>query len=114
MIVIIWTMDCAESYIGAVEVKAIGRKFHGQEICNLTRCAEQNVEWVADCLRYMRDNNYARIGATQEAEEAWTEHVNELPLVPSCPRSTPGSWTRIFRARNGELPYRGKVEIPVL
>ena len=46
--------------------------------CNVPRCIEQNVEWVTDCIRHMRDNNYTRIAATQEAEETWTDHVNEL------------------------------------
>ena len=46
--------------------------------CNVPRCIEQNVEWVTDCIRHMRENNYTRITATPEAEETWTDHVNEL------------------------------------
>ena len=45
--------------------------------CNIPRCIEQNVEWVTDLLRHMKDNGLERVAATKEAEEAWTEHVFE-------------------------------------
>ena len=51
---------------------------NGATFCNLPRCIEQNVEWVTDCVRYMRTHEYARIAATPEAEDEWTAHVNEL------------------------------------
>lgn len=51
---------------------------NGATFCNLPRCIEQNVEWVTDCVRYMRTHEYARIAATPEAEDEWTDHVNEL------------------------------------
>jgi len=51
---------------------------NGATFCNLPRCIEQNVEWVSDCIGYMRDKNIERIAATPEAENAWTAHVNEL------------------------------------
>ncbi len=45
--------------------------------CNIPRCIEQNVEWVADLMQYMRDNNHKTIMPTVAAEDAWTEHVYE-------------------------------------
>jgi cation diffusion facilitator CzcD-associated flavoprotein CzcO len=50
---------------------------NGATFCNIPRCAEQNVEWVSDCLKYLRDHGHQRIEATREAELAWTEHVYE-------------------------------------
>ena len=44
--------------------------------CNIPRCSEQNVEWVADCLRHMRERGASRIEATEAAEAEWTEHVH--------------------------------------
>ncbi len=58
---------------------------NGGTFCNIPRCIEQNVEWVADLLRYMRDHDYHRISATPEAEDAWTEHVYDAvseTLIP--------------------------------
>ena len=51
---------------------------NGATFCNIPRCIEQNVEWVTDCLRHMGENNDTRIVATTEAEDDWTDHVNEV------------------------------------
>jgi len=44
---------------------------------NFTRGAEPLVEWVSECIGYMRAQGLTRIEATPEAEEAWREHVAE-------------------------------------
>ncbi len=41
--------------------------------CNITRCVESNVEWIMNCIAYMRENGYETIVTTKEAEDAWTE-----------------------------------------
>jgi cation diffusion facilitator CzcD-associated flavoprotein CzcO len=46
--------------------------------CNYTVCAEMIVEWITDCISYMRKNGFNRIAATSRAEEAWVEHAHEL------------------------------------
>ena len=63
---------------------------NGATFCNMPRCIEQNVEWVTDCLKYMREKGYERIAADAEAEEAWTNHTNEL-AVGTLMSETP-SW----------------------
>ena len=35
------------------------------------------VEWVSDCISYLREHRLSRISATPEAEEAWTRYVKE-------------------------------------
>ncbi len=44
---------------------------------NFVRGAESIVEWVTDCIAYLRENEYTRISPTLQAEEAWTKHVAE-------------------------------------
>ncbi|MCH7714476.1 MAG: NAD(P)/FAD-dependent oxidoreductase [Chloroflexi bacterium] len=44
---------------------------------NFVRAAEPLVEWVSECIRYVRENEFTRISATPEAEDAWVKHVNE-------------------------------------
>ena len=44
---------------------------------NFVRAAEPLVEWVTECIRYVRDNEYVRISPTLEAEDDWVNHVNE-------------------------------------
>jgi cation diffusion facilitator CzcD-associated flavoprotein CzcO len=45
--------------------------------CNYTICAEKIVEWITDCIGYVRKTNHSRIAPTPQAEEAWVAHVNE-------------------------------------
>ncbi len=44
---------------------------------NFVRAAEPLVEWVTECIRYVRANEYVRISPTMEAEDEWVNHVNE-------------------------------------
>jgi cation diffusion facilitator CzcD-associated flavoprotein CzcO len=51
-----------------------GPGIHG----NVPVIIEQNVEWISQCIQYLRDNGVETIEATIEAEEGWTEHTNEI------------------------------------
>jgi cyclohexanone monooxygenase len=44
---------------------------------NFVRAAEPLVEWVAEAIRYLRENEFTRISATPEAEDEWVQHVAE-------------------------------------
>ena len=44
---------------------------------NFVRAAEPLVDWISECIRYVKDNEYATISPTPEAEDAWVRHVNE-------------------------------------
>jgi cation diffusion facilitator CzcD-associated flavoprotein CzcO len=46
--------------------------------CNYPVCAETIVEWIADCIHYMREKGFTRIAPTPQAEEAWVVHAAEL------------------------------------
>lgn len=45
--------------------------------CNITRCAESNVDWIVGCIRHLRERGYNSIETTHAAEDAWTEHCYE-------------------------------------
>jgi len=45
--------------------------------CNIPRCAETNVEWIVDCIRYMREKGFETMATTPEAEDAWTRRCYE-------------------------------------
>jgi cyclohexanone monooxygenase len=51
---------------------------------------EQHVEWVADCIDYMRRSGKRVIEATLQAQEAWVAHVNEIAGMTLFPRTN--SW----------------------
>ncbi len=69
--------------------------------CNIPRCIEQNVEWVADALAYMRDNNYECAEATEAAAASWTDHVYEMINMTLIPKAD--SW---FMGVNHNLPNK--------
>ena len=44
---------------------------------NFVRAAEPLVEWVSECLAYVREKGYQRIQPTQQSEDEWTQHMIE-------------------------------------
>lgn len=56
-------------------------------LSNMVLAVEQHVEWISDCIDYMRRNAQDRIEATLEAEDAWVLHVQDIAnasVYPSC------------------------------
>jgi cyclohexanone monooxygenase len=79
-------------------------------LSNMIVSIEQHVDWIADCLAFLRAHGQAAIEATAPAEAAWVAHVNEVghatlyPLANSwyMGANIPGK-PRIF------MPYIGGV-----
>ena len=42
---------------------------------NFVRAAEPLVEWISECIAYVRDNGYQRIQPSQKSEDEWTQHM---------------------------------------
>jgi cyclohexanone monooxygenase len=71
---------------------------------------EQHVDWIADCVQYLRKRGFSRIEAEEDAEDAWVQHNNEVadrtlyPLANSwyVGANIPGK-PRVF------MPYVGGV-----
>lgn len=45
---------------------------------NMLVSIEQHVEWIADCIQYMREHGVETIEAKAEAEEGWSKHCREV------------------------------------
>jgi cation diffusion facilitator CzcD-associated flavoprotein CzcO len=76
--------------------------------CNVPRCLEQNVEWVAEAIAYLRAKGITYIAATPEAEAAWVEHVDETVAGTLIPETA--SWfmgANIPGKKRGFLLYAG-------
>ena len=89
--------------------------------CNLPRCIEQNVDWVTDLMRHMRDKGLSRIEATAAAEATWTGHVFETASrllatqvdswMTGVNKNVAGRQRRTFMAYAGGAPkYREKCD----
>ncbi len=59
-------------------------------LTNMLPSIEQHVNFIADCLAFMREHDHHRIEPKHEAECAWGIHVNEVADLSL--RSTCASW----------------------
>jgi len=75
-------------------------------LSNMPVSIEQHVEWIADCVDTMRKTGKTTIEATQEAQERWVTHVNEVVNTTLMPRAN--SWymsANIAGKPRAFLPY---------
>jgi cyclohexanone monooxygenase len=81
-------------------------------LSNMIVSIEQHVDWIADCLAYMRENGLVAMEADKAAEDKWVDHVNEVAHTTLYPQAN--SWymganipgkPRIF------MPYIGGVGV---
>jgi cyclohexanone monooxygenase len=79
-------------------------------LSNMIVSIEQHVDWITECIGYMRDRDLASMEAKKDAEDNWVDHVNEVAHGTLYPQAN--SWymganvpgkPRIF------MPYIGGV-----
>jgi cyclohexanone monooxygenase len=59
-------------------------------LSNMMVSIEQHVDWIADCVSYMRDRDLVSIEAKKDAEDNWVAHVNEVAHTTLYPQAN--SW----------------------
>jgi len=59
-------------------------------LANMPTAIEQHVDWIANCLVYMRDRGLAVIEATADAEARWVTHTAEVATGTLYPKAN--SW----------------------
>ena len=59
-------------------------------LCNMTTCLQQQVEWISDCIKYMREHKLRVCEPTREAEEQWVKHHEETASATLVPKTV--SW----------------------
>ncbi len=77
-------------------------------LTNMPLAIEQHVEWIGDCISYLRDRDLAGIEATEAAEEAWVEHVRQVAESTLFPQAN--SWylgANIPGKKRVFMPYVG-------
>jgi cyclohexanone monooxygenase len=83
-------------------------------LSNMIVSIEQHVDWIADCVTWMRGRGSDSIEAEKDAEDKWVAHVNEVAFSTLYPQAN--SWymganipgkPRIFMPYIGGVgPYR--------
>jgi cyclohexanone monooxygenase len=59
-------------------------------LSNMIVSIEQHVDWIADCIAFMRDRRFEAMEASREAEDQWVAHVNEVAHTTLYPQAN--SW----------------------
>jgi cyclohexanone monooxygenase len=59
-------------------------------LSNMIVSIEQHVDWITDCIGYMRDRGHATMEANKDAEDNWVAHVNEVAHTTLYPQAN--SW----------------------
>lgn len=59
-------------------------------LSNMIVSIEQHVDWITDCLSYMRERDLDGMEATKDAEDKWVAHVNEVAHGTLYPQAN--SW----------------------
>jgi len=81
-------------------------------LSNMIVSIEQHVDWIADCIAYMRDRDLDSMEAKKEAEDNWVDHVNEVAQGTLYPQAN--SWymgANIPGKPQIFMPYIGGVAI---
>jgi cation diffusion facilitator CzcD-associated flavoprotein CzcO len=87
---------------------------------NFVAALEQHVEWIGDCIAYLRDNGIPTIEATATAQQEWIDHATSLVALtvlvhPSCNSwynggNVPGK-KRMYMGYTGGIPeYRRRCD----
>src|SRR5206468_138140 len=59
-------------------------------LSNMIVSIEQHVDWITDCMVYMRDHGLDTMEASGDAEDKWVAHVNEVAYTTLYPQAN--SW----------------------
>jgi cation diffusion facilitator CzcD-associated flavoprotein CzcO len=76
-------------------------------LSNMINSIEQHVEWITDCLAYMRGHGLTRIAADAETQEKWVAHVRRVADKTLFPRAA--SW---YMGAN--IPGKPRVFMPYI
>jgi cyclohexanone monooxygenase len=74
-------------------------------LSNVVHSIEQHVDWLADCIAYLRQHGITRMEPQREAEDRWVDHVREIANTTLYPKAA--SW---YMGAN--IPGKPRVFLP--
>ncbi|MGR8948329.1 MAG: flavin-containing monooxygenase [Gammaproteobacteria bacterium] len=80
--------------------------------CNVPTCIQQQIDWIADCIDFVRAESGSSIEPKAEAEAAWVAHHNEVASTLLVSKAN--SWymgSNIAGKPRGLLAYAGGVDV---
>ncbi len=87
-------------------------------LVNMPVAIEHHVDWIAECIRHLRERGKTRIEATEHAQDAWVEHVAEVARASLFGRANswyvganiPGKPRVVMPYTGGQPMYRERCE----
>jgi cyclohexanone monooxygenase len=89
-------------------------------LCNMLVAIEQHVNWISQCIVYLKENGISQIEPSEDSEQTWISHVNDVAKDSMFTAPTCNSWylganipdkPRIFMPYVGGFPqYREHCE----
>lgn len=79
-------------------------------LSNMLVSIEQHVDWVCDAIEHLRSAGLSTIEATQQAQDDWVEHVNQIAQFTLYPKAN--SWymgANVHGKPRVFMPYAGGV-----
>jgi acetone monooxygenase (methyl acetate-forming) len=80
--------------------------------CNVPTCLQQQVDWITDCIGFVRSRGRHTIEPTAEAEAKWIAHHDEVAAMTLIPKTN--SWymgTNVPGKKRRLLSYAGGVGV---
>ena len=77
--------------------------------CNVPTCLQQQIDWITDCMQFVRDQGRQAVEATAEAETNWIAHHDEVAQM-TLVHKTGTSWYMGANIEGKErrlIPYAG-------
>lgn len=76
-------------------------------LSNMIVAIEQHVDWVAECIEHLRSSGRSAIDPTDDAEDEWVTHVNDVANLTLFPKAN--SW---YMGAN--VPGKSRVFMPYI
>ncbi|MEB3068048.1 flavin-containing monooxygenase [[Mycobacterium] vasticus] len=121
----VWAREGPVSYLG-LQVAGFPNLFTVQgpgspsAATNFVAALEQHVEWIGDCIAYLRANGHSTIEALPTAQAEWIEHTTALVAPTVLVHPTCSSWynggnvpgkKRMYMGYTGGIPeYRRRCD----
>jgi cation diffusion facilitator CzcD-associated flavoprotein CzcO len=110
-----WSAEGPGSYLG-LQVAGFPNLFtitgpgSPSVLTNMMVAIEQHVDWITDCLVYLRDHDRRSIEASREAQEAWVDHATSIVTGLVRASDACNSWyvgANVAGKKRFHMPYVG-------
>lgn len=83
----------------------------GAAYCNVPTCSQQQVEWITDCIEHVRTQKRQSIEPSQQAQDEWVVHHDEVGSVMLAHKTRSWHVTKTADGRTRPVAYAGGAQV---